>query len=337
MHGCPARAETISLRGTGEELTLDMESTANPERTKNSALRLLISGGSGMLGSALRVALTRRAAEIIQLVRREPASREELRWDPAAASPVSAPHALRGLDAAIHLSGANLAARRWTPQYVHEITASRVDSTRALALMLARMKPPPHSLLAASAVGIYGDRGEEILDESSSPGSGFLADLCRAWEAAADPAMEAGIRVVHLRFGVVLDRHAGALAQILPIFRLGLGGKLGPGNQWMSWISLPDLVASMLFVLDTPSLSGPVNLASPQPVTNAQFTQALARSLRRPAVLPAPSFALRIVLGRMADEALLASTRVIPRKLLQAGFLFAHPSIQAALAAAMER
>lgn len=308
-----------------------MERTTRREQRKEPAGRILISGASGMLGSVLRGALAPRGAAILQLVRHEPAGREEVHWDPTASSPLSEPQALEGLDAAIHLSGANLAARRWTAQYLREITASRVDSTRGLATALAGLKKPPRSLLVASAVGIYGDRGDEALEEDSQPGSGFLADLCRAWEESAAPAVEAGIRVAHLRFGVVLDRHAGALARMLPLFRMGLGGRLGSGRQWMSWISLPDLVAATLFVLYTPSLSGPINLTSPNPVTNAEFTRALSQCLRRPAVLPAPAFALRIALGRMADEALLSSTRAFPRKLLEAGFRFAHPSIDDAL------
>jgi uncharacterized protein (TIGR01777 family) len=302
-------------------------------QTRNDAgRRILLSGASGMLGSALRTALEQRQTEIVRLVRREPAGTEELRWDPAAGVPITPSVSLEGLDAAIHLSGANLAAHRWTPQYVHEVTASRLDSTRALATTLAGLRRPPRSLLVASAVGIYGDRGDEVLDESSPAGTGFLAGLCREWEAAAGPAADARIRVVHLRFGVVLDgRRAGALAKMLPIFRLGLGGRLGSGNQWMSWISMGDLLAATLFVLDTPTLSGAVNLTSPQPVTNMEFTHALARRLHRPAILPAPAFALRLALGRMADEALLASTRAIPRLLLDAGFQFAHPSIDGAL------
>ncbi len=288
-----------------------------------------------MLGSALRQALSGRKVELIQLVRRNPEAREELRWDPHAPSPVAQPQALDGLDAAIHLSGANLADHRWTPQYLREVTASRVDSTQALATMLAKLRRPPQSLLVASAVGIYGNRGDEVLDETSGVGSGLLADLCRAWEAAAAPAADAGIRVVHLRFGVVLAAHSGALAKMLPIFRLGLGGRLGSGKQWMSWISVTDLVAATLCVLDSGSLTGPVNLTSPQPVTNAEFTRALARRLHRPALFPAPAFALRLALGRMADEALLSSTRALPGKLLNARFPFAHPSIDEALGEAL--
>ena len=297
----------------------------------NSGGNILLSGASGMLGSAVRRALAQRGTEMIRLVRREPEGREEVRWDPGAPRPIPQSHLLEGLDAAIHLSGANLAAHRWTPQHLREVSASRVDSTRTLATVLAGLRRPPRSLLVASAVGIYGDREDEVLDESSAPGSGLLADLCRAWEAAAAPAVEAGIRVAHLRFGVVLDPRDGALARMLPIFRFGLGGRLGSGKQWMSWISLTDLVAAALFVLDTPSLTGAVNLTSPQPITNREFTHALAGRLHRPAIFAVPAFALRIAFGRMADEALLSSTRALPRKLRDAGFRFRHTSIDDAL------
>lgn len=288
-----------------------------------------------MLGTALRAKLAKRQAKVIQLVRRPPGGREELQWDPAAATPITQTQALEGLEAAIHLSGANLAARRWTPQYRREMITSRVDSTRALARTLARLTRPPQALLVASATGIYGDRGDEVLDEDSAPGSGFLADLCRAWEAASQPAAAAGIRVVHLRFGVVLAPGAGAVAQMLPVFRLGLGGRLGSGKQWMSWIGLADLIAAVLFVLDSTTLAGALNLTSPEPVTNAEFTRTLARQLRRPALLPAPAFALRLALGPMADEALLSSARAVPARLLSAGFQFAQPGIKEALDSAL--
>jgi len=190
-------------------------------------------------------------------------------------------------------------------------------------------------LLVASATGIYGNREDQLLDDTSAPGSGFLADVCRQWEAAAQPAVQAGIRVVHLRFGVVIGRGPGALAKMLPIFRLGLGGPLGSGQQWMSWISLEDAVSAILFLLDTPSLAGPVNLTTPNPVTNAQFTRALAQAIHRPAIFRAPNFALRLALGEMADEALLASARVYPSKLTSARFRFAHPTIAPAIHAAL--
>ena len=290
-----------------------------------------------MLGTALRMGLVNRGDRIIQLVRGIAANETELRWDPGSAAPIVQPHLLEGVDGAIHLSGANLATRRWTQAFLDEVTKSRVGSTRALATVLAGLKKPPRSLLVASAVGIYGNRAEEVLDENSRPGEGFLADLCQKWEAAARPAVEAGIRVVYLRFGVVLDRSSGALAKMLPLFRLGLGGRLGSGKQWISWIGLPDLVRSVLFVLDTPDMTGPVNLTSPQPVTNAEFTRALARTLHRPAVFPAPAIGLRIGLGRMADEALLSSICAVPKKLLEHGFRFAYPEIDEAVRQALNR
>jgi hypothetical protein len=239
--------------------------------------------------------------------------------------------ALEGLAAAVHLSGASLAAHRWTPAYKRSLWVSRVESTRALAVALAGLRRPPNVLIVASATGIYGNRGDELLDERSHPGSGFLSDLCVEWEAAAQPAVDAGIRVVHTRFGVVLGQGSGALANMLPLFRLGLGGRLGSGRQWMSWVSLPDAVAAILFAMDTSELAGAVNVTSPNPVTNAQFTQTLARTVHRPALLPAPAFALRLALGEMADEALLASARVYPSRLISSGFQFAHPTIAVAL------
>jgi hypothetical protein len=229
-----------------------------------------------------------------------------------------------------------VAGRRWTSAYRREILQSRVDSTRAIATLLAGLREPPEAFLVASACGIYGDRKDEILDEQSSPGKGFLADVCQEWEAATRPAEEAGIRVVHLRFGVVLTPAGGALGKMLPLFRLGLGGRLGSGKQWMSWISMADAVAAVLFAVETPGLAGPMNLTAPEPVTNMQFTRALARAVHRPAILPAPAIALRILLGEMANEALLASERTVPARLVAAGFQFAHPTVAEALAAALD-
>jgi uncharacterized protein len=296
---------------------------------------VILGGASGMVGTALRNALAGRRTPILQLVRGAAAAEGQLHWDSTKPLPASQSGRLEGFSAAIHLGGANLADRRWTAAYRREIGTSRVDSTRALATTLAALRRPPHSLLVASAVGIYGNRGEELLTEASSAGVGFLADLCREWEAAAEPAVEAGIRVVHLRFGVVLGPGPGALEHMLPPFRFGLGGRLGNGKQWMSWISLVDAIAGILFALETASISGPVNLTSPNPVTNAQFTQALGRQLSRPTVLAVPAFALRLALGPMADEALLASARVLPSKLQAARFAFGHPTIEEALSAAL--
>ncbi len=301
-----------------------------------SPTKVVLSGASGMLGTSLRRALAGREEPVLQLVRRTPTVEGQLQWNPASSPVIADPAPLEGSKAAIHLSGASVAGRRWTAAYRYELTASRVGSTRALALALAGIQKPPQVLLVASAVGIYGDRGNELLSEASAPGEGFLADLCRAWEAAAQPAVKAGIRVVHLRFGVVLGPGHGALEKMLPPFRLGLGGKLGNGRQWMSWISLADAISGILQALDTPSMSGPVNLTSPNPVTNAEFTRALGRQLRRPAVLSVPAFALRLAFGEMAKETLLASACAVPAKLESAGFQFAHPTVEEALAAALK-
>ena len=239
---------------------------------------------------------------------------------------------LEGLKTAVHLGGVNLSERRWTAAYKREIETSRVESTRVLAAALAGLKRPPKTLLVASATGFFGDRGDETLDESSSAGQGFLPEVCEKWEAASEAAAKAGIRVVHLRFGVVLGPE-GALKKMLPIFRLGLGGRLGSGQQWMSWIGLGDAVRAMLFAMETEQLSGPVNLTAPEPVTNAEFTRALGRALHRPAVMSVPMLALRLMFGEMADEALLASTRAVPGKLIAAGFRFEQGKIDGALAA----
>jgi len=297
------------------------------------AATVLMSGASGMLGRAVRKALTTSGIAVLQLVRGAVRGEGQIAWNPAAQPAVSESAALEGCTAAIHLSGASVAGGRWTAAYRREMTASRVGTTRALAATLAGLREKPQVLVVASAVGIYGDRGDELLDESSPTGTGFLADLCRDWEDAARPAVEAGIRVVHARFGVVLGRDAGALKKMLPLFRAGLGGNLGSGRQWMSWVSLEDAVAALLFASATPSVAGAINVTAPNPVTNAAFTRALARQLHRPAVLPAPEFALRLFFGQMADEALLASQRAMPSRLICAGFQFTHSIVDEALAA----
>jgi hypothetical protein len=288
-----------------------------------------------MLGAALRQAFVDRHESVLQLVRRSAAA-NQLQWNPASRPAFAQAEALEGLLAAIHLSGANVAARRWSPAYKREMTTSRVTSTQALAETLAALTHPPKVLLVASATGFYGDRGEELLDETSAAGSGFLSELCQQWEAAARPAAKAGIRVVQLRFGVILGPGEGALSRMAPLFRLGLGGPLGTGRQWMSWISLRDTVAAILFALETASLAGPVNLTAPNPVTNQTFTDILARQLQQPAWLRAPAFALRLGLGQMADEVLLASVRAYPSKLITNGFRFTDAAVDTALAAALK-
>jgi len=299
--------------------------------------RVILTGGSGMLGTAIRHALAAKGFSTLQLVRRKTQGKDQIAWDPTLDPAIPDPVPLEAARAAVHLSGANVAAHRWTEKYKHEIRASRVDSTRRLATALAALRQPPTALVIASAIGIYGDRGDETLDESSPAGDGFLASVCQAWEAAADPARQAGIRVLHMRFGVVLGPAEGALQQMLPPFKVGLGARIGNGRQWMSWIGLNDLVAAVLFALERQEISGPLNVTSPNPVTNADFTRTLARQLHRPAFLSVPAGAMKLLFGQMADEALLASARVKPQKLLDAGFQFSEPNLDQALAAALRR
>lgn len=238
---------------------------------------------------------------------------------------------LEAMDAVIHLAGENIASRRWSPARKAALLQSRVRPTRFLAETLAGMQHPPKSLFCASALGFYGDRASEVLDESSDPGTGFLSEVCQAWEEATRPAVEAGIRVVHLRFGLVLSSQGGALKKMLPLFRCGLGGPLGRGRQYMSWIALEDAARAIAFLLDHPEGSGAFNFCTSAPVTNLEFSRALGRVLHRPAGLPAPRFALRLALGEMADPLLLASTRALPRRLSEAGFEFRFPNIEEAL------
>jgi len=303
----------------------------HPVNTSPASSKILLSGASGMLGTAVRLALGGRNAQLLQLVRRDPVAAGQLQWNPAASPAITDPEPLEGLTAAIHLSGASVAAHRWTPAYKREIRTSRVDSTKVLAVTLAALRQPPKTLLVASATGIYGDRGDEMLDESSGPGSGFLANLCREWEAAAQPASDAVLRVVHLRFGVVIGPSAGALAKMLPPFRLGLGGPLGAGRQWFPWIHMADEVGAILFLLAATAASGPFNLCAPQPVRNRDFARALGRQLHRPSILPAPAPALRLALGELA-AALLTGQRAEPRRLLAAGYRFRFPDLPEALA-----
>jgi uncharacterized protein (TIGR01777 family) len=293
-------------------------------------MKILTSGSSGLIGSALVRRLADQGHQVARLVRSQPQpDQPEIQWDPAADRLDAS--VLEGFDAVVHLAGESIARGRWTEARKSRILQSRVQGTQLIARTLARVAPRPKVLVAASAIGFYGDRGEEELDEGSPPGSGFLADVCRQWESAARCAREAGIRVVHVRFGMVLSVVGGALARMLPIFRLGLGGRLGSGRQYVSWITRDDAVGAILHVIRTDSLHGPVNAVAPQPVTNRQFARALGRALRRPAFLPAPSFALRVMLGQMAGELLLSSTRAVPRRLLDSGFAFGDPDLEGAL------
>jgi uncharacterized protein len=291
-------------------------------------LRVAISGASGLIGSALAAVLTTGGHEVLRLVRRA-AGPGEARWDPAGGT--LDPEALAGCDAVIHLAGASIAGRRWSDAQMRRIRESRTGGTALLAGAAARASRRPRVLVSASAVGLYGDRGDDVLSEASAPGEGFLPEVGLAWEAAAGPARAAGIRTVHPRFGLVLSPAGGLLDRVLLPFRLGVGGPIGDGRHWMSWIGIDDVAGAVLHALATEDLEGPVNVVAPEPVRNAEFGRVLGRVLRRPAVLPVPALALRLAFGRLADEALLASTRVIPEALEASGYAFRHRDLEAAL------
>lgn len=295
-------------------------------------MRVVVTGASGLVGTALVTALERRGDQVVRLVRREARGGDERRWDPAAGR--LDPDALHGADAVVHLAGAGIGDQRWTAHRKAEIRDSRIRGTSLLAEAIAAAPTPVPVWVSGSAVGWYGDRGDEELDEDSRPGSDFLAGLCRDWEAATAPAEAAGTRVALLRTGIVLSPAGGALARQLPLFRLGLGGHLGDGRQWVSWIALPDQIGAILHALDHPDLAGPFNATAPNPVTNADLTAALAGAVHRPAVLAVPRLALHVALGReLTDVALLASQRVRPARLLASGYRFAHPDVGPALRA----
>ena len=293
-------------------------------------MRVLVSGSRGLIGSALVPFLTAEGHGVTRLVR-GPArpGGNEIPWAPTEGK--LDPGMLDGHDAVVHLAGENLAAGRWTPERKAELVDSRTKGTRLLAETLAALAHQPKVMICASAIGYYGDRGDEILTEESSLGHGFLVDLCRQWEAASAPAVEKGIRVVRLRFGIVLSPVGGALKKMLLPFRLGVGGRLGSGRQYMSWIVLDDVLAIVLRALTDDGLAGPVNAVTPNPVTNLDFTKTLGHVLSRPTIFPVPAFALRTIFGEVADEMLLASSRVQPAKLLAKGFTFSHPELEGAL------
>jgi uncharacterized protein (TIGR01777 family) len=288
--------------------------------------KILVSGSSGLIGAALVPALQSNGYEVVRLVRGASAS-GRVGWDPA--RPL-APESVSGFEVIIHLAGESIVGR-WTEAKKRRIRESRVQGTRALAAALAKAPQPPRLLISASAIGYYGNRGEETLREDSSSGDGFLPEVCREWEAAAEPASKAGIRAVQMRFGVVLSALGGALQKMLLPFRMGVGGKVGNGRQWMSWIAIDDLVGAIQHVIKTDTLRGPVNGVGPGPVRNAEFTKTLASVLSRPAIFPMPGFAARLAFGQMADELLLASQRVEPAKLMASGYVFQKPDLSTAL------
>ena len=292
-------------------------------------MRVAITGSSGLVGRALTTFLSTGGHTVLPIVRR-PAGPGEIAWHPHGRLDAAG---LEGVDAVVHLAGENVGAGRWTSARKRRIRDSRVGGTTALAGAIAALAHPPRVLVAAAAIGIYGDRGDELLDDDSLPGppGRFLGDVCRAWESAGEPARLAGIRVALPRFGVVLSPAGGALAKLLPVFRAGLGGPVGGGRQWMAWLSIEDAVGAVHHALFTDGLTGSFNAVAPHPVTNAEFTRTLGRVLRRPAVLPVPAVALRLALGAMAQETILTSARVVPTRLSASGYRFRHPTLEHAL------
>ena len=291
-------------------------------------MQIAVSGSSGLVGSALLPFLTAGGHRVTRLVRKD-AGVGEIPWDPAGG--VRDLSHLEGVDAVVHLAGENIAAGRWTAARKEEIRRSRVEGTRRLCESLARLSRRPKGVVSASAIGFYGSRGDEALREDSAPGSDFLAQVCREWEAATDLASRAGIRVVHLRFGVILSPAGGALKKMLLPFKMGAGGRIGSGAQFMSWIAIDDAVGAIHHAIVTESLQGPVNGVAPTPVSNAEFTRTLARVLSRPAIAPMPAFAARLAFGELADFLLLASQRVMPTRLQASGYKFRYPELEGAL------
>ena len=291
-------------------------------------MRILVSGSHGLVGKALINSLTSDGHEIVRLVRGQPSGAHEVEWHPNEQRLDAA--ALEGLDAVVHLAGESIASGRWTDEKKRAIRDSRVKGTTVLSEALARLSRPPAVFVSASAIGYYGDRDDELLTEKSAPGDDFLANVCVEWENATIPAIEKGIRTVHARFGVILDANEGALGKMLTPFRMGIGGRIGDGKQWMSWIDIDDVVNGLKFLIEG-SVTGPVNFVAPNPVTNAEFTKTLGRVLSKPTIFPIPAFGARLAFGEMGDALLLSSQRVEPSVLRQNGFSFGYPTLESAL------
>jgi uncharacterized protein len=292
-------------------------------------MKILIGGSHGLVGTALIKSLAPEGHEISRLVRHYPESRSEIEWSPDRYSIALA--RIEGFDAVVNLAGESIAEGRWTDEKKRRIRESRVKGTKLLGDALANLTNPPKTFICASAIGYYGNRGDEVLTETSTPGDDFLAQVCVEWEKATALAAEKGIRVVNARFGVILDANGGALAKMLPPFRMGIGGKIGSGKQWMSWIALDDVVAALKFALTNDGLHGPVNFVAPNPVRNSEFTKTLGMVLSRPTLFPIPAFGVRLVFGEMADELLLSSERVAPKRLTAASYEFQYPDLREAL------
>ena len=296
-------------------------------------MKVAVTGASGLIGSALVVRLRRDGHEVLRLVRRVTTAPDEVRWDPDEGYVDLA--ALDGTDAVVHLAGAGVGDHRWTAAYKETIRESRVRGTDTIARAATRLDRRPEVLISGSAMGFYGDTGDREVDESAPAASGFLSEVVRAWEAAADPAREAGLRVAHPRSGLVLAGHGGAWGRLWPLFRFGLGGRLGSGRQWWSFISLRDEVAALAFLIES-DLAGPVNLTAPNPATNAEVTKAMGRAMHRPTPFPVPAKALQLALGEFSSE-ILSSSRVLPGRLLESGFQFQDPTIEQAIAWALSQ
>jgi uncharacterized protein len=296
-------------------------------------MNILVSGGTGLIGSALIPELEAGGHGVKRLTRKL-RSGEDIRWDPDAGTIEGD---LAEFDAVVHLGGESIAEGRWTPEKQRRIMESRQNGTRLLAEKVAGLPEPPSVMVSASAIGYYGDRGNELLTEESEPGTMFLSEVCREWEAAAEPAREAGVRVVHPRFGIVLSTEGGALGTTLPIFKLGGGGKIGSGRQYWSWVSLGDVVGAVVHAINTDALSGPMNVAAPDPPTNAEYTKVLGQVLGRPTFFAVPAPAARVALGGMADNLLLASARVEPAKLQETGYVYRYPELEGALRHLLEK
>lgn len=292
-------------------------------------MKILVSGATGLIGREVASMLTTAGHEVFRLTRRPPQDANDICWNPATGTLPKAP--LEGLDAVVHLAGENIAKSRWTDAVKSEMRFSRVQGTKLLCDALADLQSPPKTVICASAIGYYGNRGAEVMTESSSPGTGYLAEVCRDWEAAADPIRQKGVRVVHARIGVVLTPKGGALAKMLTPFKWGLGGIVGDGRQYWSWIAIDDVVGAIYHCLVKENLVGPVNVVAPNPSTNYDFTKTLGSVLHRPTVLPMPAVAARLLLGEMAGELLLSSTRVVPQRLLDTNYQFRCPTLEMAL------
>ena len=292
-------------------------------------MKILITGSHGLVGKALISELNKGKHEIVSLVRHASAGASEIEWHPNQGS-IDSEH-VSGFDVVVHLAGESIASGRWTDEKKRKIRESRVNGTTLLSQALARSTKPPAVFISASAIGYYGNRGDELVDEKSAPGNDFLAEVCVAWERATGEAEARGVRTVHARFGIILDQEGGALAKMLTPFRMGVGGRIGDGKQWMSWIALADVIQGLKFVIEHTSITGPVNFVAPNPVTNSEFTKSLGEAVSRPTLFPMPSFAARLAFGEMADALLLSSAKVEPKRLQESGYRFEFENLRPAL------